>query len=447
MNIPCALTIAGSDTGGGAGIQADLKTFSALGVHGLSVITALTAQNTRGVFGILEISPEFIGKQIDVVASDFDVEWAKTGMLSNSGIINVVRRKTKKHRLRLVVDPVMVSATGHPLLKDDAMEALIGLLARAELATPNIPEAQKLSGMKINSVKKIEEAAKIIHKMGPEAVLIKGGHLKGRTATDILYDGKKFQKFEGDRIEAGAIHGTGCSFSSAITAELAKGEQLKTAVQKTKKFIESSIKASLEVGKGVRPVNQMARLYLDAERGRAIEEVWSAAKLLRDNGNFAKLIPQVGTNIAMALPGAKDLSEIVGLSGRIVRVGETAHLTGFPEWGASKHVGSIVLTAHKTDQQIRAAMNVKYSPEIVKICGKMGLRIGKFDRSEEPPKVRTMVWGTEHAIKKAGFVPDVIYDEGGKGKEPMVRLLGASPLELAARAVKIAENLRSTKDF
>jgi hydroxymethylpyrimidine/phosphomethylpyrimidine kinase len=447
MKVPCVLTIAGSDSGGGAGIQADLKTFAALGVHGLSVLTAVTAQNTRGVFGVLEVPPDFIGKQIDTVTSDFDVDWTKTGMLSSAGIIKVVKKKAAEHRLRLVVDPVMISATGHPLLDDAAVSALEGLVARAELVTPNIHEAQKLSGTRITSVKKMLDAAEAIRGLGPKAVFIKGGHLRGKTVTDVLYDGKEFKKLEGRRIVDAAPHGTGCSISSAITAELAKGERLETAVKKAKKFIENSIAARLKIGKGVEPVNPMAQLYLQAEKGRAVEEVWTATKLLLENRKFAKLIPQVGSNIVMTLPDAKTTREVVGLSGRIVRVGKTPQLTGFPEWGGSNHVANIAITAHTSDPRIRAAMNIRYSPEIVGICKKLGLRLGTFDRAEEPRGVKTMVWGTKHAIKKAGRVPTVIYDKGGKGKEPMTRLLGTSPLEIAALAAKIAESLKNAKDF
>lgn len=441
MRIPCALTMAGSDSGGGAGIQADLKTFSALGVHGISVITALTAQNTRGVFGVHEIPPEFVGKQIEVVAADFEIEWAKTGMLSSVEIIRKVKEKAEKHGLKLVVDPVMISATGHPLIKEDAVSALIELFDRAEVVTPNIHEARKLSGRKINNIRDMGLAAREIRKMGPMAVVIKGGHLRGRVVTDVLFDGRKLEKFESHRIAADAVHGTGCTFSAAITAELAKGEKLQTAVKNAKRFIEKSIVGRLKVGRGLEPVNPMYGISLQAEKGLALEEVWTAAKILRENGKFAKLIPQVGSNIVMALPWAKTTQDVVGLSGRIVKVGKNHIVTGFPEWGVSQHVANIVLTAHQSDPSIRSAMNIRYSPEIVSICRKMGLRIGTFDRTKEPQGVKTMVWGTGHAIKKAGRVPDVIYDKGGMGKEAMVRILGENPLKVAIVAVRTAEKL------
>jgi hydroxymethylpyrimidine/phosphomethylpyrimidine kinase len=447
MRIPSALTIAGLDSGGGAGIAADLKTFSVLGVHGLSVLTAITAQNTHGIFGILEVPPDFVGKQIDVVASDFDISWTKTGMLSSAKTIKVVGRKAKKYGFGLVVDPVMRSASGHPLLKDEAVSTLIKLFAQAELVTPNLWEAQKLSGVKITSAKGMREAAKVIFGMGPRAVLIKGGHLRGKMAIDLFYDGEKFEKFERRRITTGPLHGTGCSFSSAITAELAKGEGLRDAVLKAKRFIEAAIGARVRVGKGAEPVNPMGQLLSQAERGKTIEEVWAATKFLLGYQNFTKLIPQVGSNIVMALPGAKDVNEVAGLSGRIVRVGKMPHATGFPEFGGSEHVANVVLTAHKHDSKIRAGINIKYSPEVVRICKKLGLKLGTFDRSKEPPGVKTMIWGVNRAIKNAGYVPDIIYDEGSRGKEAMVRILGSSPLEVATLAVKIAERLKDRKDF
>jgi hydroxymethylpyrimidine/phosphomethylpyrimidine kinase len=191
----------------------------------------------------------------------------------------------------------------------------------------------------------------------------------------------------------------------------------------------------------------MGQLFSRAERGKAIEEVWAATKFLLRHQNFTKLIPQVGSNIVMALPGAKKVDEVVGLSGRIVRVGKMPHATGFPELGGSEHVANAVLTAHKHDSKVRAGMNIRYSPGVVRICKKLGLKLGTFDRSKEPRGVKTMIWGINQAIKNAGYVPNIIYDKGGRGKEAMVRLLGSSPLEVATLAVKIANSLRNTKDF
>jgi len=445
VKVPCALTIAGSDSGGGAGIQADLKTFAALGVHGLCVITAVTAQNTRGVDAVHELPPEFVTRQLESVAKDFDMEWAKTGMLHSSKVIQAVKKGAKKHGLRLVVDPVIVASSGSSLLKDEALDALRGLISDAELVTPNVPEAERISGVKIRSEKDMEKAARKIAALGPKAVLVKGGHLFGKNVTDILWHDGRVKRYSGERIDAGTLHGTGCTYSAAITAELAKGKVLEDAVASAREFITSAIKHGLRVGKGAKLVNQMAAFLRDAEVGRLLEEVGLAAKML-ESPDFAALVPEVGSNIVMALPGAESRSDVVGLSGRIVQVECRVHLTGFPKLGGSEHVANAVLTAMRHDPTIRAGLNIRYSPEIVRVCREMGLSLGTFERAKEPKGVKTMMWGPEQAIRRAGKVPDVIFDEGGKGKEAMVRLLGTSALEVAGLALRIAK-ARKAKDF
>lgn len=442
MKIPRALTIAGSDSGGGAGIQADLKTFASLGVHGLSVITALTAQNTLGVHGVFEVPADFVDEQLRAVLSDFDVVWTKTGMLYSSAIIRLVRRRAKEYNLKLVVDPVMLSTTGHSLLREEASNELKRLVSQAELVTPNIFEAEALSGLRIRNLGDVERAAKEILKLGVKAVLIKGGHLRTRSVVDLLATRTRIEKFVGPRISADGFHGAGCSFSAAITAELAKGKTLLDAVKSAREFIRAAIENPLEVGRGVKPVNQFAKLITEAEIGKLMREVWAAAKLLESEPSFAELIPEVGVNIAGVIPGARDRSGSVGLSGRIVKTAGRPRLTGFPEIGGSEHVSNLVLTAHRLDPSIRAGMNIKFSDDVLKICRQMGLSVGFFDRRREPSGVKTMVWGVEEATRKAGRVPRIIYDRGGIGKEPMVRVLGSSPLEVAEIAILISKKYK-----
>ncbi len=447
MKLPCALTIAGSDSGGGAGIQADIKTFAALDVHGLCVMTAITAQNTLGVDATFELPPEFVIQQLDTLMKDFRVKFAKIGMLSNIGIIKAVDSSTKRHGLKLVVDPLMISATGSSLLREEALTALVGLLSRAELATPNLLEAEKLSGMRIRSKADMKRAARKIARLGPRSVLIKGGHLKGRVVTDVLYTNGKFTELSTPRITADSTHGTGCSYSSAITAELAKGENLQTAVTNAREFLLDAIRGRLSVGKGVMPVNQMYALLREANKCRAIEEVWKASQLLIGDPKFSMLLPEVGSNIAMALPDAKSTSDVVGLSGRMIMVGGKAIVTGFPELGGSEHVANIVLTAMGHDPRIRAAINIRYSQKILQACRGLGLDTSTFDRRAEPKGVKTMRWGVERAIEKTGKVPQVIFDKGGFGKEAMIRLLGETPSDVAELALRVAKKMDHGKAF
>ncbi|MEK3724330.1 bifunctional hydroxymethylpyrimidine kinase/phosphomethylpyrimidine kinase [Paenibacillus sp. FSL H8-0034] len=255
-----ALTIAGSDSGGGAGIQADLKTFQMLEVYGMSAITAVTAQNTLGVHGIYDIPIEGIAKQIESVISDIGVDALKTGMLSQPEVIELVADLVTKHKLsKLVVDPVMIAKGGAALLAEHAQDAMRKrLLPLAALVTPNIPEAEVIIGMEISSLDAMKEAAvRIVEQFGAGAAIIKGGHRIG-DPTDVLYDGKQFHFFTAERYETRHTHGTGCTFSAAITAELAKGKTLTEAVQTAKTFITLAIRHELGIGGGHGPTNHWA---------------------------------------------------------------------------------------------------------------------------------------------------------------------------------------------
>ena len=251
------LTIAGSDSGGGAGIQADIKSMSANGVFAMSVVTAVTAQNTEEVTDVFELPTSIVAAQIDAVFDDFDVAAVKTGMLSSAAIVETVARMLKPQNVtNLVVDPVMISKSGHLLLKPDAINAIKGqLFPLALLVTPNIHEAQQLSGIEIKTLADARRAAKIIHGFGCKHVLIKGGHLPTDRATDLLYDGRFFNVFKGEFIDTPHTHGTGCTFASAISAHLAQGKSVNDAIQAAKTYLTEAIRHSLAIGHGTGPTN------------------------------------------------------------------------------------------------------------------------------------------------------------------------------------------------
>ncbi len=251
-----ALTIAGSDSGGGAGIQADLKTFAALGVYGTSVITAVTAQNTKEVTQVLELKLDLVAAQIDAVVRDIGAHALTTGMLANSAIIEVVVERIRKYRLQnLVVDPVMVAKGGKFLLRREAIETLRSrLFPLASVVTPNLPEAYELTGISGRGLKNIKEMARRIVDMGAGSVVIKGGHRRG-PATDVFFDGKKFRELSTPRIRTPNTHGTGCTFSAAIAANLAKGEKLEIAVVQAKRYITQAIRKGFSIGSGHSPVH------------------------------------------------------------------------------------------------------------------------------------------------------------------------------------------------
>jgi hydroxymethylpyrimidine/phosphomethylpyrimidine kinase len=252
---PVTMTIAGSDSGGGAGIQADLKTFQALGVYGTCALTAITAQNTVGVRAVHEIPIQTISAQIDAVVDDIGVDAAKTGMLSSAEIIGTVAERIRYWRLdRLVVDPVMVAKSGDRLLREDAVQALIReLLPLAMVVTPNLPEAEVLIGRSLETDAEIRQAARDIRDLGPRAVVVKGGHRQG-DATDLLFDGHAFHAFSSERFDTPNTHGTGCTFSAAIAAQLALGSDLVDAVSFAKRYISEAIRRSTPLGHGHGPV-------------------------------------------------------------------------------------------------------------------------------------------------------------------------------------------------
>jgi hydroxymethylpyrimidine kinase/phosphomethylpyrimidine kinase len=260
MRLPVALTIAGSDSGGGAGIQADLKTFAALGVHGTSAITAITAQNTTGVTDILELPVDLVRKQIAAVVDDIGVQAAKTGMLSSAAIVGVVADAVREYGLRLlVVDPVMVAKGGARLLRDDAIEALRDqLLPLAAVVTPNLPEAEVLLGRHIASLDERKQAARDLVAMGASAAVVKAGHAED--ATDVYYDGSRMVELRAERIDTVNTHGSGCVFSAAIAAWLARGADPLRAASEARTFITGAIANSLEIGHGHGPVNPMFAL-------------------------------------------------------------------------------------------------------------------------------------------------------------------------------------------
>ena len=267
-----ALTIAGSDSGGGAGIQADLKTFAALGVFGTSAITALTAQNTVGVLGVFPVPPEFVALQIDAVARDIGVDAVKTGMLFDQGIIDIVAAKIAEHRLGpLVVDPVMMAKSGDTLLEAQAREALIEkLLPLAAVVTPNLPEAEVLCGFSITNMDGMRRAARAIHARGPKCVVVKGGHLlDSEFSTDLFFDGEGFEELSAARIETLNTHGTGCTFASAVAARLALADTSLQAATGAKRFVTEVLRASssLHIGHGHGPMNHLALLTESPGRG------------------------------------------------------------------------------------------------------------------------------------------------------------------------------------
>ena len=443
-----ALTIAGSDSGSGAGIQADLKTFAALGVYGMSAITSVTAQNTVSIKAVQDVRPTVVKAQIRAVVEDIGVDAAKVGMLHTTPVIKAVAEELKKYKFPIVVDPVMIAKSRARLLEQKSMHSLIEeIFPLATVLTPNALEAEALTGGKIRNIDDAKKAAEKISEMGPKAVIVKGGHIpQGNTVTDVLFYEGHFHTFETEKLEGKSTHGTGCTFSAAIAAELAKGKDVVEGAETAQKFVAKSIRFGFPLGRGYGPVNQLANLYNECERYAVIKNLTEAVEILESSPEVAKLIPETNSNLVMALPYAESHLEVVGIPGRIVGTTRGVKASSCPRFGASRHVADTVLTIMKHNLTIRAGMNIRYSEKIVEICEKTGLVVSFYDRREEPAEIKkvegmTTRWGAEEAIKRVGRVPDVIYHKGDWGKEPMITLLGKDALQVAGISVKIAREV------
>ncbi|MEM3086184.1 MAG: bifunctional hydroxymethylpyrimidine kinase/phosphomethylpyrimidine kinase [Halobacteria archaeon] len=449
--IPRVLAIAGSDSGGGAGIQADLKTFAALGVFGMSAVTTVTAQDTRRVAAVHGVPPAVVRAQIRAVVEDIGVDAVKTGMLHTAPVIEAVAGELRRIRAPVVVDPVMVAKSGDSLLQEEARESLIReILPLAAVLTPNIPEAEALAGRRVRTLEQARAAARSIARLGPGAVVVKGGHLRTPDAVDVLFHRGKTRLYPAPREATLATHGTGCAFASAIAAELAKGAAVPDAVAVAKEFVTLAVRAGLPLGSGHGPANPAAWLHREAERGRVLREVSLAARLLEAEPLAASLAPEAQISVVMALPWASSVEEVAGIPGRIVKMGRKARgvkASGWPEFGASHHVATAVLTAMRSDPRMRAGMNLRMGDDVVRAARALGLSVSTYDRRSEPAEVkrvenRTIAWGTEEAIRNhGGRVPDLFYHRGDWGKEPMAVLLGETATGVASAAVRIAKSL------
>lgn len=433
---PVALTIAGSDSGGGAGIQADLKTMEAFDVFGTSAITSVTAQNTLGVSGVEDLSPEMVEEQIDAIADDFSIGAAKTGMLSNADIIRGVAGKVDEYGLPLVVDPVMVAQSGDRLLREEAEEVMRDeLVPHATLVTPNVPEAEVLTGMDVDAgnPKSMEAAAKKIVQDGAGAALVKGGHGETEEVIDVLYTSGS-SRYVKPRVNTSSTHGTGCALSAAIASELAKDTKLHTAVGRAEDFIYRALRYGYKLGGGHGSVHHMVEIRNDASRYNALEEVRSAVRLFEEE-DISPVVPEVGLNYAVATPYALTEDEVAAVEGRITRILDGVKANKGAWFGASGHVARFLLSIREYDTGVEAACNVRHTNAVLDAVEQ--LDAVEFDRGEEPSDASTMEWSARSVMENRDEPPQAVVDDGGVGKEAMVRLLGGAE-EVRERVVELA---------
>lgn len=421
-----ALTIAGSDSGGGAGIQTDLKTFAALGVYGTSVITALTAQNTCGVHGIHHVPAAFIVSQLEAVLSDIPVKAVKTGMLGEAEAIAEIARVLKKYRRDLlVVDPVMVAQSGDTLLASEAAVVMRDvLLPMALLVTPNLPEASVLLGRDISDTEEMAAAAKDIHLLGPRHVLIKGGHLSGDDMVDVFYDGKAVHYLTAPKINTPHTHGTGCTCAAAITAFLARGCTALEAVRQAKQFISAAISYGLSIGQGYGPTNPMGSLLRELAETKVLEPVCRAFMLLQMTPGAEKLLAPGLSNLYFCLEQAKTAADVASFPAPFVLRGRQIVAADGPQFGLQSFGAELLLSAHRQYSAERSLLLLRFTEETL-------------DAAE------ALASTPDHAVNPGmPDFPRIVFSRGEQNTPAFLGLLGGDPIVLSLAVERLANCFR-----
>jgi hydroxymethylpyrimidine kinase/phosphomethylpyrimidine kinase len=440
-----ALSIAGSDSGAGAGIQADLKTFSALGVYGCTAITAITAQNTKQVAEIVEISPSMVERQIRSVMIDMPPNAIKIGMVYSNSIIDAVYRSLRGSNVPIVLDPIFSAGTGAKLIRSDAYSSFVSkLMPTCALITPNRMEAEKLAGITIRTEDSAVEAARKIKKMGAENVIVKGGHFGSKHVTDLLLDSRgNLIKLTNPRLKIKESHGSGCNFSSAVAAYIAKGIAITDACKMATEYVHNAIQNLVRLGRGLPVANPISVIYHNSNCYSTLVELQDSVQQVSTLDGFYRLIPETQTNFVYALPDAVKISDVAGVRGRIVKIVDTASVTSYIGFGASRHVASAVIAYMSVNPIVRSAINIKFDERIVKVCKSL-FSVSSYDRIKEPRKINreegsSVRWGTLLALSK-NHMADVIYHRGDIGKEPMITLFGKNPTEVVTKIKAILKN-------
>jgi hydroxymethylpyrimidine kinase/phosphomethylpyrimidine kinase len=439
---PVALTVAGSDSGGGAGIQADLKTFEACGAFGTSAVTAVTAQNTTGVARSDVLDPAAVSAQVDAVVSDFDVRAAKTGMLGDADVVKAVADEFQRADLPVVVDPVAVAQSGDRLLTEAGIDAVRDdLLSHATVATPNVPEAELLAGVSVEDESDLREAAEAVQALGPDTVLVTGGHLDGDPVD--VFVGETTRAFSRERVATDDTHGSGCTLSAAIAAHLAAGHDPEPAVERGIEAVTQAIASDLSLGDGAGPVDHAA--IANGAGGATVPGTADAIAAIQDIVTALEadwppeLVPEVGTNVAVAPPSASTPEDVVAVDGRLHATSRGVRAAGGPLPGASSHVARFLLGVRETDPRITAAGNVRYS-ESLEAALREAWDVELVDRAAEPADADgTMDWSAREAMRGRERAPDAVLDRGATGKEAMVRVLATDADTLLEQFEQIAD--------
>jgi hydroxymethylpyrimidine kinase / phosphomethylpyrimidine kinase / thiamine-phosphate diphosphorylase len=447
-----ALTIAGSDSSGGAGIQADIKTFSALGVYGTTVITVLTAQNTKTVSDVFVTPPKFFKNQLLTTMEDIEPDVIKIGVLYDSSIIEIVHETLKPLRTPIVLDPVLYSGTGVELLHQASYEDFKKKIIPLSLViTPNLVEAEILCGNKLYSEKEIVEAAHKIIELGSENVVIKGGHLSKEDTKvfDILVEGGsgKITKVFNNRLKIGETHGTGCNFSSSLASFIAKDYTIRESFSLANEYVKEGLMSILQIGKGVGVTNPLSNLHENSSRYNIVTSLHNNIKILEELKDFYLLIPETKTNFVYSLESPKVLMDVAGVSGRITNMGTRIRSPNVVEFGASSHVANAVITANKFNHSFHSAINIKNEKKILEVC-KANFVCSSYSRREEQIENKnkeghTISWGINDAMERIHDA-ELVFHDGDYGKEPMIMVFGKDPNAIIDKIKTIIFKLNST---
>ncbi|MUM65466.1 bifunctional hydroxymethylpyrimidine kinase/phosphomethylpyrimidine kinase [Acidianus infernus] len=422
-----ALTVAGIDTGNGAGAETDIRVFEMLGVHGVMAITAITAQNTKGISDIEVMKPDFLRKQIKVIKNDFDIKSVKIGMIYNKDQFKVVNEELSGYKI--ITDPVIYAKDGTQLINDvDEYKKLI--LKISTIITPNAVEASILSGIKIDTIKDAEEAIKKLYEeYGVPFVIIKGGHMKGEYSFDILFDGKEFYEIGYPRLNKKDTHGTGSVFASVIAGKIAKGEEVINAFREARKILQDAIDYGLEIGHGIGPIDPLVYNEKKSQKYQVIEDMTKIGDFIENEEKFWKLIPEVQSNVAHSISPqyVEDLNDIATFRGRIIRRWDRKVIVGYPAvFGNPTHTARLLLAIILNYRIGNTLINIRYDEKILSAFKSLGYEIIEINRELEPQlgEGKTMQWIIEYIKTQYGIknnLPNVIFDKGMKGKEAMIR--------------------------
>jgi hydroxymethylpyrimidine kinase/phosphomethylpyrimidine kinase len=439
---PVVLTIAGSDSGGGAGIQADLKTIEATGGFGTSAVTAVTAQNTTGVESSHVLPIEELEAQLDAVLSDFDVRAAKTGMLATAEVVETVADYAADFAFPLVVDPVMVAATGDRLLTPEAEAAYEGLIAEATLVTPNADEAAVLTDVEPEDEAGARLAGQRVLTMGADAALVKGGHMPGDEVLDVLVTEETIETARHPRIDTDATHGSGCTLSAAIATRLARGEALVDAVGRSVDFMERAVRYHHDVGEGPGAVHHLVDLRNDAARDETAERVSDTVQWFVEE-NVRPLVPEVGMNVVAATPYAEEPEDAAAVEGRITKTIDGIAPNRGVRFGASSHVARFLLGAREYHPGFRFAVNCRFDADVEAALKSLDWDVAEYDRSEEPDDAdSTMEWAAGEVFAADTEPPVAVIDRGAVGKEPLTKLLASDGRTVAERVVELHRQIQ-----